>query len=71
MAITVGGRVNRIEDREVTGATVLAIDDQGAGMVNAEIAYDEGGWAGGRSSASRSARRPTRLRSLEQPFLAR
>ena len=34
----IGDRVNRIEDREVTGATVIAIDGE-----NCEIAYDEGG----------------------------
>jgi len=43
MAITIGSRVNRIEDREIVGATVLAIDDQGGGMIYVEIAYDEGG----------------------------
>ena len=34
----VGTRVNRLEDREVTGATVLETDGE-----NALIAYDEGG----------------------------
>lgn len=33
-----GTRVNRLEDREVTGATVLETDGE-----NVLIAYDEGG----------------------------
>lgn len=35
-----GDRVNRLEDREVTGATVLSVQD-GGDLV--EIEYDEGG----------------------------
>ena len=37
----VGTRVNRLEDREITGATVLETDGE-----NVLIAYDEGdqGW---------------------------
>lgn len=35
---TIGQQVNRIEDREITGATVTAIDGE-----NVELAYDEGG----------------------------
>ena len=34
----VGERVNRIEIREVVGATVIAVDGD-----NVELAYDEGG----------------------------
>lgn len=34
----IGDRVNRIEDREIVGATVIAVDGD-----NALIAYDEGG----------------------------
>ena len=34
----VGDRVNRIEDREITGATILEIEGD-----NARIGYDEGG----------------------------
>lgn len=34
----IGNRVNRIEDREITGATVTALDGE-----YCEIAYDEGG----------------------------
>lgn len=34
----VGDRVNRIENREIVGATVLAIEGE-----NVLIAYDEGG----------------------------
>ena len=36
--MVVGDRVNRLEDRDVTGATVLAVEGS-----NVEIAYDEGG----------------------------
>lgn len=36
---SVGDRVDRIEDREVTGATVITVDENG----NIEIQYDEGG----------------------------
>lgn len=35
---TINQRVNRIEDRDITSATVLSIDGD-----NIEIAYDEGG----------------------------
>jgi hypothetical protein len=38
MNFVVGDRVNRIEDREITGATVLEVDRDVA-----LIAYDEGG----------------------------
>lgn len=38
----VGDRVDRIEDREVTGATVLNIHISGD-LVSYEIQYDEGG----------------------------
>lgn len=42
-----GDRVDRIEDREVTGATVLSIDAASLESVSEpplyEIAYDEGG----------------------------
>lgn len=38
MTFSIGDRVNRIEDREVTGATVIAIDGE-----HIEIEYDEGG----------------------------
>lgn len=38
----VGDRVNRIEDREVTGATVLAVQESDNGDVY-ELQYDEGG----------------------------
>lgn len=34
----VGDRVNRIEARDVVGATVIAVDGD-----NVELAYDEGG----------------------------
>jgi len=36
--MTIGDRVNRIEDREIVGATVLLIDGD-----NVLIEYDEGG----------------------------
>jgi hypothetical protein len=38
----VGDRVERIEDREVTGATVISIQDDN-NQVTYEIEYDEGG----------------------------
>jgi len=38
MNFNVGDRVNRVEDREVTGGTVLQLDGE-----NVEIEYDEGG----------------------------
>lgn len=38
MTFSIGDRVNRIEDREVTGATVISIDGE-----SIEIEYDEGG----------------------------
>ena len=54
----VGMRVDRIEDREITGATIIGIQSRGESvteatylpddynmmdMISAEIAYDEGG----------------------------
>jgi hypothetical protein len=38
MDFNVDDRVNRVEDREATGATVLEVDGE-----NVLIAYDEGG----------------------------
>lgn len=38
----VGDRVDRIEDREVTGATVITVQNIGDEIV-VEIQYDEGG----------------------------
>ena len=38
----VGDRVNRIEDREVTGATITAVQEHGE-QTSYEIQYDEGG----------------------------
>jgi hypothetical protein len=38
----VGDRVDRIEDREVTGATIITVEDIN-GQVVVEIQYDEGG----------------------------
>lgn len=38
----VGDRVDRIEDREVTGATIITVQDI-SGQVVVEIQYDEGG----------------------------
>lgn len=38
----VGDRVDRIEDREVTGATVLSVQEHGE-SVSYELQYDEGG----------------------------
>lgn len=38
----IGDRVERIEDREVTGATVIAIQETGDSIV-VELQYDEGG----------------------------
>jgi hypothetical protein len=43
MAVAVGDRVNRPEDREVVGATVLELKDDGEEGVTANLAYDEGG----------------------------
>lgn len=43
----VGDRVERIEDRDVTGATVLSITERDDGGNVIEIEYDEGmgsGW---------------------------
>jgi hypothetical protein len=46
-AFTVGQHVHRIEDREVTGATILAIVEshvEGPGdEASVELEYDEGG----------------------------
>jgi hypothetical protein len=41
----VGDRVDRIEDREVTGATIISIQDLGE-TICVELQYDEGstGW---------------------------
>lgn len=38
----VGDRVDRIEDREVTGATIIAIVE-GVEYISVELQYDEGG----------------------------
>jgi hypothetical protein len=38
----VGDRVRRIENREVTAATVLSVQESGD-RVSVEISYDEGG----------------------------
>lgn len=37
-----GDRVDRLEEREVTGATVLEVVETGDGPI-ARLAYDEGG----------------------------
>jgi hypothetical protein len=37
----VGDRVERVEDKETVGATILRIED--SGEICIEIAYDEGG----------------------------
>jgi len=42
MTYIVGDRVDRIEDREVTGATIISIEGEGDKM-SVEIEYDEGG----------------------------
>jgi hypothetical protein len=39
----VGDRVNRIEDREVTGGTVLEVVPLGDDEISIHISYDEGG----------------------------
>jgi hypothetical protein len=39
----IGDRVDRIEDREVTGATIINIQISGTGEVYYELQYDEGG----------------------------
>jgi hypothetical protein len=41
-SFTVGQHVHRIEDREVTGAVILSISDEGEEAV-VELQYDEGG----------------------------
>lgn len=38
----VGDRVDRIEDREVTGATIISIEEHGD-RISVELQYDEGG----------------------------
>lgn len=42
MPFQVGDRVNRIEDREVTGAVVITVSTSSFGNIY-EIQYDEGG----------------------------
>jgi hypothetical protein len=42
-SFVVGQHVHRIEDREVTGATILAIVEYDSTDTCLEIAYDEGG----------------------------
>jgi hypothetical protein len=42
MPFVIGQRVDRIEDREVTGATVISIQGEGDAVI-VEIEYDEGG----------------------------
>jgi hypothetical protein len=46
MPFQVGDRVDRIEDREVTGATVISVVEMGDGTNSVELDYDEGpsGW---------------------------
>jgi len=41
-AFKVGDRVDRVEDREITGATVLTVQEVG-NQISYEIQYDEGG----------------------------
>ena len=42
MMFAIGERVNRLENREVTGATVIAIEESPDGTIY-KIEYDEGG----------------------------
>jgi hypothetical protein len=39
----VGDRVDRIEDREITGATVISIQRIDDNNISVELQYDEGG----------------------------
>lgn len=39
----VGDRVDRIEDREITGATIISLQESPNGEVIVELQYDEGG----------------------------
>jgi hypothetical protein len=39
----VGDRVDRIEDREVTGATIISIQNLDENNISVELQYDEGG----------------------------
>lgn len=41
-SFNVGDRVDRIEDREETGATIISIQGEGR-YISAELEYDEGG----------------------------
>lgn len=38
----IGDRVDRIEDREITGATIISIQDSDDSII-VELQYDEGG----------------------------
>lgn len=38
----IGDRVVRLEDREIVGATIVAVDDSGAELLF-KLEYDEGG----------------------------
>ena len=39
----VGDRVERIENREVVGATIISIKEHEDGEISVELQYDEGG----------------------------
>ena len=39
----IGDRVERIEDREVVGATIISIQEHENGEISVELQYDEGG----------------------------
>lgn len=39
----IGERVNRIEDREITGATIIAIYESNIFVTQYQLEYDEGG----------------------------
>lgn len=54
MAFAVGDRVDRIEDRPMTGAVVLAVEDGDEEPV-LELSYDEGGTGWWPTSAVRAA----------------
>lgn len=43
MDFKVGDRVNRIEDREIRGATIIELCNMDSEFPSALIAYDEGG----------------------------
>lgn len=42
-SLNVGDRVDRIEDRDVTGATIISIQGEGE-YASVELEYDEGGY---------------------------